>query len=610
MALKRLSSLLFGILICTPAISWGFSLERTETYVQKAIQQRLWEDWQWQRLGHWNQNFHSRLFGAFFLSPRGADSPKDELIATLQAFFNDQIIPSRNGFDKKIHPQCQYLARRKWVMEHLEISPDDLMPCQDQDNWKKKVNFKSIYIVFASSDVSSVSSVFGHTFLRLHNPENISSLDLIDYGLNYSAKTGDDKEDALYALKGLFGYYVGTFDMQPFHQKLREYTNVEGRDVWEYSLRFETPQVEFLIDHMLELEQVGQEYYFLSQNCSRQIIELLGVADERIKVQHFPFEVIPLDTVKYLQSLHFLEKGRLRLSLQQRFLESFQTLSFHQQWKLRQSLTNKTVLDSPKELQTQINYLAMQQGSGKSIDADYQLQLLRRRAELGQLPDEKQNELQNPDSHHRRNEELQLVDPIESHDSRGLSVSRFDYSRPEWSLWWRPAFHDRFEQSMGLLPYSHLEVFSFDLRLREGTDQGSSWDLREWVPLKILSNQQINLLTFPKTWKIYTSLFRGEPRVELGLGFSFGDSRARFSVIPQVTYRGAARNSQSRTGIGVHALLGISLASSYRLVLEHNEPFVFAGIVYSEGAWDFRLGANRDDQNSGVSIAITKSYSL
>ena len=600
MVLKRFTSLFFGILICTPAISWGFSFNRTESYIQKAIQQRLWEDWQWQRLGHWDQNSHSRLFGAFFLSSNGADDPKGELIATLQAFFSDQLISSRNGFEKKIHPQCQYLARRKWVTEHLEISPEDLMPCQDQENWKKKVNFKSIYIVFASSDVSSVSSVFGHTFLRFHNPENLSSLDLIDYGLNYSAKTGDDKEDALYALKGLFGYYVGTFDMQPFHQKLREYTNVEGRDVWEYLLHMKPGQVEFLVDHMLELEQVGQEYYFLSQNCSRQIIELLGVTQQSVDVQHFPFEVIPLDTVKYLRSIGMLEKGRLRLSLQQKFLDSLQGLSFGQQWDLRQSLKNKTVLGSSTELQTQINYLAMQEGAGKDIDAEFKFQLLRRRAELGQ----KSNET------HSANQKVQLDDPLESHDSRAFSMGRFDSVKSEWSFWWRPAFHDRFEQSFGLLPYSHLEVFSFDVRLHDSSDQGSSWELREWAPLKILSNQQFNLLTFPKTWKIYTSVFRGEPRIELGLGLSFGDSKARLSAIPQFTYRGSARSAQSRAGIGVHALFGVSLTSSYQLVFEHNEPFVFAGVVYSKGAWDLRFGANRDDQKSGVSITITKSYSL
>ena len=149
--------------------------------------------------------------------------------------------------------QCRYLARTSWLKKELSVYPEDLQPCLERDSWKELLGAKEIYLIFAASDLSSAASSFGHTFLRLHNPKNTGKLDLLDYGVNYAAVTGEES-GALYAIKGLFGSYPGTFSMQPYHQKIREYTNLEGRDLWEYRLHLTPEEVTFIIDHLLELE--------------------------------------------------------------------------------------------------------------------------------------------------------------------------------------------------------------------------------------------------------------------------------------------------------------------------------------------------------------------
>ncbi|MCB0370155.1 MAG: DUF4105 domain-containing protein, partial [Bdellovibrionales bacterium] len=251
--------------LLAPLCMWGFSLNNIDAYKEQVINQKLFADPQWLKLGHYHQSseghYLSKIQGNFFISPDGNTNPLSELIVTIETFINNPM------------SQCKYPARFKWLKQKLQIDQESYH-CSELASWKKKLGAKEIYIVFAAGDLNNPGSSFGHTFIRLHNPN--SSSELLDYGVNFAAYTENDS-GALYALKGLFGFYKGSYSMLPYHQKIREYTNLEGRDLWEYKLDLSPDEVDFIIDHLLELDGSYSYYYFSDENCSYQILELLNI---------------------------------------------------------------------------------------------------------------------------------------------------------------------------------------------------------------------------------------------------------------------------------------------------------------------------------------------
>ena len=110
---------------------WGFSFLETDaskrTYLEQAKSKKLWLDPTWIRLGHYEKkifgNYESSFRGFLFIDPDGYRSPEKEMTATLKAFFS----PSPDLTAKFTrHPQCQFLARRRFLAEKLHISTEHL----------------------------------------------------------------------------------------------------------------------------------------------------------------------------------------------------------------------------------------------------------------------------------------------------------------------------------------------------------------------------------------------------------------------------------------------------------------------------------------------------
>jgi len=58
---------------------------------------------------------------------------------------------------------------------------------------------------------------------------------LLSFAVNYAART-DETNGFAYAIKGVFGFYPGYYSLLPYYVKVREYNDLERRDVWEYPL--------------------------------------------------------------------------------------------------------------------------------------------------------------------------------------------------------------------------------------------------------------------------------------------------------------------------------------------------------------------------------------
>lgn len=479
---------LIVLLFLAPLTTWGFSSERTESYVQQAISQNLWEDPQWLRLGHYRKSwgrYHSAIEGNFFLSPLGSHNPREELLQTIQSLFSSAEAPK--------HPQCRYLARMQWLKKRLQIAEADLVSCPEQDGWKEVLGAEELYIVFASSDLNSAGSSFGHTFLRAHNPKNTKERELLDYGINYAALTGKDS-GALFALKGLFGFYPGAYSMLPYYQKIREYTNLEGRSLWEYKLKLLPSQVDFLINHLLELEGSYSPYYFLSDNCSQQILELLEVAvPERDLTSSFWDATIPLDTLKVLRDQWLLEGERSRPSLQAYWQAHYKNLNSEERQTVRQIVEtghSSELKDLPprsqaSSLEAALSYLAVKEYRDQKEYKDLKYQLSVQRAQLGNITEpltleKSKSPLLSPDSQ-------AYYFSVGSHDERAFVAFKY-----------RRAFHDLLSDDSGLSPFSHLEVLGMEIRYETEDDR---LDLHKVTLLKIFNSPPVSEFEMPLTWR-------------------------------------------------------------------------------------------------------------
>lgn len=413
----------------------------------------------WLRLGHYEKGWlgaTSPFRGLFFLHPEGFKNPQAELDATIEAFRH----PTADQIKKYgMLPQCFFAARFRWLNQELKFDPGLIDPCEERRSWKKKLNTGSVSLIFAAADLNNAPSTFGHTFLKLGNPDNRNSKELTDYGINYAAD-GDRRENIFYALKGLFGFYDGFFTMLPYHQKIREYTNMEGRDLWEYPLKLSAEEVEELIDHILEMEHSHAPYYFMSDNCSYQILKALEVVRPDLNVSaRLPIYTIPLDVVKEIAKVPGLVGvPRFQRSLKSDYLDGYSRLTGDQREALDEAVDGLNIArtlsakEAAEVYETAMKYYALKayQSGVDQDEAKHKLSI--KRAKLGMVT---QNS-------------VGVVPPVPgmSHDSSAVYLGGGENEKfgAFQSLKFRHAFHDLEQSDAGMVPFSQIEILSAELR--------------------------------------------------------------------------------------------------------------------------------------------------
>lgn len=575
-----------------------------QTFKENAKKQKLWTDPQWLRLGHYRKNLlgghQSPLRGNFFIAPLGNENPESELLATIDLLFSAD--------KKKRTEQCRYLARTAWLKKALSIPELLIESCPERNQWKQQLGATELYIVFASSDLNSAGSSFGHTFLRVHNPKNKKERELLDYGINYAAITGTDS-GALYALKGLFGFYPGAYSMLPYYQKIQEYTNLEGRNLWEYKLQLNPEEVEFVIDHLLELEGSFAPYYFLSDNCSQQIIELIEVARPSLPLSaHFVDATIPLDTLKVLNSYGLISDEKTRPSLQSEWRTRFAELNSDQKDKLEKLIKDnrlENLSDLPKKEQAEVleaglSYLAVKSYRERSEFKDEKYKLSLARAQLGSQT-------------HPLNISMPKS-PLLSPDSQAIylgygaldetSYLRFKYRR---------AFHDILADDSGLSPFSHLEILSAEFRYLPGASQ---LDLYRFVFLNSLSTVPVTQFEAPLSWKVdFGTHPKLLPYLNFGVGYSYDVpalDASRLTLLAVMDNYSLTERSQSFLG---GEMLALTRMGDFRFLysakllrnLQHGDGLIehsFGG-SYSPSKISIRLEAKLRESLPDWSLSVS-----
>lgn len=296
--------LLFLALLLLP-----FELKAQEPpspYLQELLEQAIVEKLHQSRYWHLLLHYRKNSFGGhtsevddpgFFLSAQGKTDPEAELQATLTYFFSDTLV----GRSKQ-PAQCAFVARYHWLKKKLHFHDSKLLPqpCERFDSWLKELNPASITLIFPSAYMDNPASMFGHSFLRVDQKGQTAETNILAYTINYAAEVPPNP-GVEFAYKGIFGGYKGFFSTIPYYMKVKEYQDMENRDIWEYRLNFSHTEYLRLLMHAWELGNAYFDYYFFKENCAYHILSLLEVADPNLHLtDQFHFGTIPADTIRLL----------------------------------------------------------------------------------------------------------------------------------------------------------------------------------------------------------------------------------------------------------------------------------------------------------------------
>ncbi|MGZ8256530.1 MAG: Lnb N-terminal periplasmic domain-containing protein [Gallionella sp.] len=305
--------LFIGLIIFCCATPFG-QAQAGQSYVQElmlqAQQLKLSERIEWHKLLHYLPQ-HAGVLGAldspgFYLAADGKVNPQQELFATLLSFAAE-----REETATQQHPQCAFIARYNWLNEQLHFDAERLIPhrCARFQAWRDTLNPRGLTLVFASAYLNSPSSMYGHTLLRVDAADQDEHTRLLAYSISFAANTKETNGLA-FAINGLFGGYPGTYSILPYYAKVREYSDFENRDIWEYPLDLSPLEVERVLMHAWELGPHYYQYYFFDENCAYQLLSLLQVARPTLQLTaQFPHWAIPADTVREIAAYPSLIKN-------------------------------------------------------------------------------------------------------------------------------------------------------------------------------------------------------------------------------------------------------------------------------------------------------------
>lgn len=328
------------------------------SYIQElqkqAVEERLFAQRYWHLLLHYQPD----IFGGytsqvddpgFFMAESGKTDPKAELLATLRQFF------SKDHIGRSQQPaQCALIGRYSWLKEKLKFDDKRLppIPCPRFVSWINELNPENISIIFPSAFMNNPASMFGHTFLRIDQKDQTAQTRILAYTINYSADVPQNS-GVEYAWKGIFGGYKGFFSTIPYYMKVKEYRDLENRDIWEYRLNFSTEQIHRLLLHTWEMGNAYFDYFFFKENCAYHILSLLEIANPEMQLtDQFQFWTMPANTIRLLmQQEDLVENVVYRPSGSTQIKRKQEALTDHE-FVLFDEMTADTTSTVPPNLQT------------------------------------------------------------------------------------------------------------------------------------------------------------------------------------------------------------------------------------------------------------------
>lgn len=467
-----------------------------EKLVKAADERQLHRHRYWETLGH----YKPALSGvkslvddpAFFMAANGRRDPKGELEATLEGFFQDSALGDK-------HPRCRFRGRYEWLRDELHIDEGRLpaVSCSEFDDASGKIKPESAALIFPAAYMNSPGSMFGHTLIRI---DTTYQSKLLSYAASYAAHA-DDTNGILYAVKGIFGYYKGLFSLRPYYDKVKEYNDMEQRDMWEYKLNLTPGEVRRMLNHLWELKDIYSSYYFFDENCAYQLLFLLEAARPTLHLtDRFGAWVIPIDTLRVVRDAGLVEAveyrpsqgmriRRIASSLNEKGIDAGVRLA---NWKGEADElppSDAGVLDLSAEV------LQYRYGKRELSRDEYQkafLSILSARSQLGR-PAEDPYPITPPPK------------PETGHPPGRISIGAgFKQGDFFEELRYRPANHDLSDPDAGYLPGAQI-VF-MGTALRHSSEEGVKLESLDLIDIVSISPR--DRVFKPLSWKVRTGINR------------------------------------------------------------------------------------------------------
>ncbi len=426
---------------------------------------------QWQRLGHYQEHGLSKGMTSevddtrFFLSPEGKYDPQAELQATVKHL---QTTLSNND----VSIACRFPARTFWLHQErpdlIQTFPID--QCDELQRWQAQIPADSMSLIFPAAYINSPSSMFGHTLLRIDPASDSDANALLSWALNYGANADGGDGGILYAYKGLTGGYYGTYSLVPYFEKVKEYNDIDNRDIFEYRLNLTHEEILFLLLHAWELKGMQFQYFYFDENCAYQLLTLLEVARPQLRLtQQFKYNAIPADTVRSIEQAGLIADTTLRPSAKTEFNGYDKALSTQEKKWVRQlvfshSMALSNIASLPEQQQLKLlkqayrysRLLAVEEDKNEQVkEASYQI--LRK---ISALPTQKEPP-----------PPITVVRTEHGHRSQRWGLAGFHSSAaPKLNgalLNFRPTYHDWLDPLEGYAAGANIEMFDTQIYVDE-----------------------------------------------------------------------------------------------------------------------------------------------
>lgn len=420
----------------------------------------------WLQLGHyraatitdWKSEVDSPQF---FLADDGKTNPSAELQATVNAFNGKRLTAEQVN-----QTMCQFPARFTWLKSKIDNNWGTL-DCPEMRQWQKVIDPAGITLVFPTAFMNNPSSMFGHTLLRIDAKDQTRNKELVAFAVNFAANPDAQDNAAAYAFKGLVGQYPGNFSLMPYYRKVREYNDLESRDIWEYKLNLTAHEVELILLHLWELQLASFDYYFIDENCSYQLLALLQLAREDLDLTSaFTMQAIPSDTVAVLRDKKLLQKPKYRPAFGTKLFFYSEQMS-DQDLQTARSIMEGKAFDTTSVPPQQaaailemayewLNFEFYDQGLERDIIAPRLTQLLIQRSKI---------KCSSPFIQPPRPQ----ASPEQGHGSSrfGLSISDYKNNATRYGFSYRLAYHDLLDKSAGYIPGAQISFLDVEASIDE-----------------------------------------------------------------------------------------------------------------------------------------------
>ncbi len=458
----------------------------------------------WLKLLHFRDGQSQIDDSHFFLSPIGNVNPQAELNATINALKqNDNNI------------SCRYPARTAYLFEAYadRLKGVKYRECPALQKLLKEIEPKSVTLIFPTAHINSPASMFGHTFLRINGNEKSP---LMANAINYAANS-DEKNGLFFAYYGLTGGYQGRYSALPYYKKIKEYSNLESRDIWEYDLDLTPQEIRRMLLHLYEIKDYYSDYYFFTRNCSYNLLWLLEVARPSLDlVGQFSYKAIPIDTIKVISRAGLIIKRHFRPS-SDRKIRALLEASKHATGRIKEAYQAELAVKKLKLLR-----------KAKKIDAkNYTKKLIALLQKRSRLPKTPSIKIPNP------------TDPLRSHPSTRVDLAIGDQGV---ELGYKAAFHDIYDLDRGFKEGAYIDFFHLNLLYKR--DRRLRLNYFDFV--KIISYAPIDAIFFQPSWGVEVGFehFRGKDHFklkgEVGLSYKVGRWLIYTTALPSLHLRAGA----------------------------------------------------------------------